>query len=413
MKKRIVMKRKYFFVLVFVLIFNSIIFADVYENLEKAQNLYPQNPYKAIEIFQGIIKDENANSEILLECAKAFLKYGNAKDALQIISNEKFSNLENTKINIQEFNYVKALSLLGNGKEKDALDLFGLITDKNYLGFADYFSALIYFRNENYNEAYEKYLSAEKNLLNVNYAQQANYQSALCAMYEYHLTKELAWLDKGIEKTICAVNVLTEKNGKIDALKLLSEMYIEKKDFETCEKTLLPYSRTDDKIGKVALFQLAVMYGNAGNVLKADETWNVYINRYKTDKEIDEAIFLHGELMYNFENWEQCINIFYDFKNNYIKSSLYDNAYFYLCDSLYKNDEKNRSLLLSLDFIKKYPESNFKFQVMMNCVNIYIEKEDYKNALIYVEKIISDFPEQVDSYDLRNTQKNLIKVLGE
>lgn len=388
-------------------------FANVYEQLEKAQNLYSQNPYKAIEIFQDIAKNENATADVLLECGKAFLKYGKTKDALEIISRENFKNINSTKINIEEFNYVKALIFLGNGKEKEALEIFEKITDKKYMGFANYFSALIYFRNEDYKPAYEKYILAEKNLLNVNYAQQSNYQAALCAMHEYHLTKEAAWLDKGIEKTISAVNVLTEDNGKIEALKLLSDMYIEKRDFETCEKTLLPYSRTDDEIGKVALFQLAVMYGNAGNVLKADETWNIYINRYKTDDEIDEAIFLHGELMYNYENWEKCINIFYNFKNNYIKSSLYDNAYFYLCDSLYKNNEKNRSLLLSLDFIKKQPESNFIFQIMMNCVNIYIEKEDYKNALVYVEKIISDFPEQVDSYDLRNIQKNLIKVLGE
>ena len=90
-------------------------------------------------------------------------------------------------------------------------------------------------------------------------------------------------------------------------------------------------------------------------------------------------------------------------------------------DKLLGADGKPRNVLLchegEYEMYKITPVKGSPFIVTSNHKLTIIrnnkKQEDYKNALIYVEKIISDFPEQVDSYDLRNTQKNLIKVLGE
>ena len=103
---------------------------------------------------------------------------------------------------------------------------------------------------------------------------------------------------------------------------------------------------------------------------------------------------MNKDVMFNFE--------FGKIKDNSVKISMNGLAFKDVTGSYVTYDAKTNKLtdVSSLVF-------NMDFLYMMPVAIKDVKVNDIS------EKIISDFPEQVDSYDLRNTQKNLIKVLGE
>ncbi|NLM01181.1 MAG: tetratricopeptide repeat protein [Treponema sp.] len=351
-----------------------------------------------MKLFSEIANDENSSSETLLECAKAFLKNHDAKTALQILEKE------NRVLNSEEYVYVKALCYIELGKENEALPLLQSIKQKEFIGFANYYSGMIFQRQGKFEQAYFCFEKASEQLNNINFSKEAVYESAVCAM-------EANWIEKGIEKAEKFISIAYEENQKIRAVNLLSDLYIENSNYEKCEKMLLPLSKKADMLGKVALFKLGILYGKKGELEKADDAWSLYCFRFKNYEDVDEAFFRRAEIWYVAKNWKKAVELFNSFKNDFPKSKFFEIALFYLTDALFKNNEINRSFLLAQEFLKRFPESIYKFQVKINCVDIYQEKEDYESALKLLKQIIKEFPEHIDYYNLRKIEKNLEKLI--
>lgn len=410
LKKRII-----FVILIFVLGAN--VFCqnqiDVYEQLSKAQKEFFKDKKTSFDSIEKILLQKNVPQNILIECAKVFLKDKRYYNSLCVLQREEFLNIEEELLT--DFNYLMAISLMAYGKEEDSKIYFEQVckTQNDYVGYSLYFLGIINYRQEKYKKAFEYFNQSEKTLYNVNYRQSAIYYCAICAMQEYYFSNDLSWLNEGIKKAEEAIVAAHTENQKISSIKMLSEMYIEKKDFDKCEQLLLPYSRIGNPLGKMALFQLSIMYEKRGEIQKAADSWQLYTVRFEYEKDIDEAYFRYGELMYNFENYKKCIEVFDKYKTNYPQSKYLQIAYFYLCDALYKENEKNRSLLLSIDYLNKYKDAPYGFQLMLNCAKIYAEKEDYKNALSYVQQMINKYPEQIDAFNLRVLEKKYSKIVYE
>ncbi len=397
---------KLFFLCMFLFCFSSL-FSQTesnYVKLKDAQNFYYKgNKQQAGFLFEKLSEQKDLPPEIATECSKYFLKEEKYQKALSL--------LENNTDNSEDSVYVKALSLTGVGKENEALAEFEKILNSKFSGYANYYSGIINFRNENYEKAFEQFQKAAAKVENINYSWNARYY---CSRSAAMLSK----IDNAVSEAEKALRFSYNDSQTALAIELLSGLYTEKKDFSKAEKMLLDNSNKSGKIGMTALYQLGIIYARQGKNTKADETWKTFLFNYPYSELTEEISFRRAELCYNLANWKDASEQFSQFRTKYPNSNFAETAMFYQAESL-KNlisenkFNENRVLMLCQNYLKMYPDGMFRYQCYENCLKIYYAREEYAKALECVNNILRFFPNQIGNDKVLKQKLELSRLVND
>jgi hypothetical protein len=113
---------------VFLLCFLSVFSQsqNCYSLLKNAQDCFEKGlALQSESLFESLYNQADLPDEIKIECAKYFLKTGQYEKSFLL------SDVNNK----EEAVYIKALSLTGIGKEKEALQIFAKLVNGKYAGF--------------------------------------------------------------------------------------------------------------------------------------------------------------------------------------------------------------------------------------------------------------------------------------
>lgn len=360
------MKLTKLFSMIFLFGLMGLVFAqfestNVYQKLAQAQKLFTENKTEAMLIFDEIIADENLPDTILLECSKAYLSIQKPG-----ISDGLLSKIKDTTL--VEYNYLKGLSLLGCGKEAEALKYFSAepATSENK-GFANYFAGTIYLRQENYEQAYTTFCAASDTLQNIIFASDALIQAGKSAVQKYYLdTTQKDWLDKAIKKSEQALKVSHNETQKTQAIILAASLYADAGEYQKAQDILAPYASKASNTGKAALFQLALVYTKKKDTKNADKAWETFLLRFPKDSLTSEVAYRRAELWYNSEDFQRASDLFASFRIDFPDSVFVESALFFQADSLFQLKQDTRALLLNNLFLKTYPKSSYCYQLREN-----------------------------------------------
>jgi tol-pal system protein YbgF len=112
--------------------------------------------------------------------------------------------------------------------------------------------------------------------------------------------------------------------------------------------------------------------------------------------------------LYREEKYEQALELFKGFLNDYPESDLADNAQFWIGECYMAQKQYEQAILAYNDVVKKYPEGNKVPNAMWRQALAFLEIDDKTSSELLLNKIIKQFPDS-DEAKLAETKLKSIK----
>ncbi|MGV6829297.1 MAG: tetratricopeptide repeat protein [Flavobacteriales bacterium] len=448
------------------LLINSYITSKNYQSafdvLEKNKSIAPKDIYQKVAFFRGIeiYNESNFNEAIIyfniainqpedpIYTAKA--TYWKAESQYQLsqfeeslASFQKFIKLPSTKqtTEYQNTNYHLAYNYFKLKQYQEAISFFQHYVEtkpQNQLQLSDAFLRLAdcHFVESNYWKAIENYNKAVENEYpNKGYAL---FQKAISYGFVDRTNKKIETLTafiKNYKKSVYLddafyeiANTYGSQNQTNKALENYDALINQMPKSSFIPKALLKKALLLDNTGKsneaLQIFkQVAQDYSSSPEALQAvTSAKNIYIDQGNVseygkwiqsldfidleNEELDDASYLAAEQPYLENKTKAAIQRFETYLLEHPEGKHTLKAHFYLAQLYYKEFKKLKAQIHYLKVANK-DRNEFTEQALVRVSELYLEQQDYNNALTYLERLETeaDFPQNIIF-----AQTNMMKI---
>ncbi len=360
--------------------------------------------HSSARIYRNIGEEGGLSDEERLNYSKVLLFSGRYRE----------SQIEAAKVKNPEGKYILALSQFNTWSWPFAEENFKSFIRNPGNSAADYVSyALFYLGYSQYRQG--KTAEAYENLsrfVKMYPSHELYFNGELCAANcaVQNLNSGLASFHA--EK---AVKAAADDIQKEEAVLLYSEILYETKKAGEAVSLLKAFSERKDEFGMKSLYQTAQIHEREKNHEKADETYKSVYERFPSARLSEEAMYRRGALYYNSALsdqafYEKAVRCFDEYTKAFPFGSFLDSARYFSAESLAKSGKADRAILQFQTLVQKFPESTYVYSSEKNLALLHRQKSDYRKALGYAEKLLSDFGEQAKSDGIENLVSDLRRL---
>jgi tetratricopeptide (TPR) repeat protein len=168
------------------------------------------------------------------------------------------------------------------------------------------------------------------------------------------------------------------------SLRKIADIYFEEKEYEKAAENYKNLTAaTTEKSGKAdILARQIISYIRSGKKSSADKWISIFNKNYKSEKDLRASFqFEFGNYYRNSTNYNQAVKYFKNVKSNFSKSSLVDDADYYLALTYIAVNRHEDALTILTEFPNKYPNSDKLGAVLNTLGGIYFRSEKYESAI--------------------------------
>ncbi len=165
-----------------------------------------------------------------------------------------------------------------------------------------------------------------------------------------------------------------------------------------------------------AYFWIARSYMEEGMLSKAESNLEFFIQNFPSSRFYPEAIYQKGRLLYMQQDYENSIQVLYEYLKKYPKAPFAANSYFWIAESLYALGHFDKAQQLYAYLIKEYPTS-YKVETSKYKLSLIALKQHEEELLKLLRlsheeylKVINDFQNREKTYEqaLAGYQRKLL-----
>ncbi len=408
---------------------NTFIYTDEDHNYREGVELFEQQKYalaqsyfdKVVEYYKEGHTDKKANAEYMAALCAINL-YNTDAEYRMINFIHKYPESPLTRMAYFEMGKYR----YRNAKYQDAIDNFNKVW-KQHLTYAqlnEYYFKLgySYFREKEYKKAskafYEilnkdtKYKAPALYYYSHIAYKEKNYVTALNGFEKLksdptfapivpYYTIQIYYLQGKTDKVLNMGNAMLEqKNTKREAeiSRLVGEALYQNENYAEALGYLEKYKEKSKKYTREDIYQLGYAYYMNKDYDKAVETWS---NMTNIEDELSQnALFLMADCYLKSNKREQarmafkqCSKLNFDDKFKEVSMLNYAKLSYELSYSPF-----NETLTAFSEYLLAYPNSIYKDEVYEYLTNVYLTSKNYRNALIYLDKIEVKSPSMLAAY---------------
>lgn len=370
------------------------------KNIELHKNLIPQAAVLYADALSATGKKQEALNIFIKLDENGLL---NSKDYLNFASLALYLN-ENSlaykaasKSKEEDSFYLAALASFNRQDWQTAETMFttyiscGAIS---YSSFAEYYLALIYYKQSDWQNAYQRFEDFAKNNPFHLHTRNAKKSAIICALQLHQQTGQEKWLDSAIQNAKDLVQNSPSVSEKEEAVSLLAGIYADAKKHQLALDLLNPYLSRQDAFGNICRQQAADYLVALGEYDKADEILLKTIELADSTETAQTASYRRGEIFYTANQYEKAAVRFSEYRKTYPSGIFVDAALYFNGESLKKSGQPDQAILCFNTLVTNFPKSSFVFNALQELETIYREQQDYGAALKTANILLENYQDR-------------------
>jgi tetratricopeptide (TPR) repeat protein len=345
----------------------------------------------------------NIKTQILInKVGDYFYKAGYFRDAIEYLELKK-------DLKTPSDNFKLAISYFKIEDNAKALQLFEVLqdekTDANIALISGYYSTVLNFSQKKYNFSYKRLTSIDDSPDKI---EDLPISDDAWSQIKYNIPKLIvtSFFSQGESKYDSLLTYIEPKlyNNSLsfekkDVAKLVGDIQFQKEFYDKSAKSYNIYNQLNNGILigiEKNIYKEAFALYKSKNYAKSIDKFNEFLNLSKSDSLNQVALFLSANSFYQLRNYSKAVEYYQKVITKNLDSKLNEDAFFQIliCYQFFNDLDKNLELCES--FIKLYPETNHKEELIMlvssaitKLKNIDRAKDllainQFKNAKVYL-----------------------------
>jgi tetratricopeptide (TPR) repeat protein len=314
----------------------------------------------------------NIKTQILInKVGDYFYKAGYFRDAIEYLELKK-------ELKTPADNFKLAISYYKIEDNAKALQLFEVLqdekTDANIALISGYYSTVLNFSQKKYNFSYKRLISIDDSpdkIENLPISEDA------WSQIKYNIPKLIvtSFFSQGESKYDSLLTYIEPKLynnslsfDKKDVAKLVGDIQFQKEFYDKSAKSYNIYNQLNNGILigiEKNIYKEAFALYKSKNYAKSIDKFNEFLNLSKSDSLNQVALFLSANSYYQLKNYSKALEYSQNVINKNLDSKLNEEASFQILICYQFFADLNKNLDLCESFIKLYPETNHKEELIM------------------------------------------------
>lgn len=319
------------------------------------------------------------------QLAKFYFHQNKLKEAIPYYENANIENLSNTEI--AEAKFELAYCYFNVKDFKKAQPLFGEIKEipgKYYIP-ANYYYGFISYYNHQYGEA----LTSFQRVVN---------EPKYSTVVPYYIA-EIYYFQGKRDQLISYGEPLVKKGGlyyEAELKELLGQAYFEKKDYQKALPYLQEYQDNAEEVRKEDIYQLSFSYYQTGNYAKAIDGFKQLSS--EKDSLGQNSMYLLGDCYLRTNQKANARNAFAFCANNSTNAQQQEISRFNYGKLSYELGYQDAAVTELTNFVSTYPQSAYNKEAREILVNVFLNTNNYKDALSTIEAMPDKSPTVLKAY---------------
>lgn len=372
----------------------------------KSNKDYQATFTKANDIANTLISTENSNNDSFNK--EVFQNY-----VVSLLANQKTDFItQKNFVLLDNFNYLNGLAEYVDGNWENCIQSMKNVLNSsdqkssNY-AYAKFYTGYSLYRLQKNEEAYNTLKESSDLLSNNNVKYLSSYLASQCALANYYVKNQQEWLNNAKEECKKATEISIPTNTKMDAILLLSDLYSIEKDFDKAIELLKPYSIQKNDEGVRTLYKLASVYLEKGDLTLADNSYSQLSSSWPMSTYASEARYNQGKIYFDNKDWGLASDRFSMYRRLYPEGKYYYQVC-YLNGVCLKNlGNDSLAILLLQETLVEKQKTSYRLSALLDLMKLYRDKSDYRSAIDAGRLILSEYPEQAKS---ENVKKQLTEI---
>ncbi len=372
--------------------FDAVIKEDALFNYAKATYELLYSPFnEAIDAFKKYIEtypNTSRTDEAYNYLVLAYSNTRNYKDALESLEKIKVQDAS-MKRAFQRVAFFRGLELFQNLNYNEAIQKFDLSLkypdfNRTILAQTLYWQAESYYRNENYQKAFDTYnqFLVSSGAFGLPEYNLAHYNQGYTCFKQKKYDDAIVWFRKYTDIT------KNEKNQFVgDAFNRIGDSYFIQRKYWTAieyyDKSIAKNTLDVD----YATFQRGFSLGLVDRPQKEIETLQKLVSTYPQSNYIDDAIFEIAESNQNLKNYNEAIKYYQIIEKDYAGSSYHVKALVQLGLIYFNQDKVDSSSIYYKRVVEEYPGTTEAKNALVGIKNIYVDKGDVDAYFAYTSQL--------------------------
>ena len=378
---------------------NQLLYASILAKQKKysqAEKLYSKLYSQKAQKSQNVMDDKNR-----IEYAKVLCNLKNWSKAKELVQNVKLPQqlyiLGIADFNLQNYAAAKKSfdSFIAASEDGDA--------DK---AMAVFYSAYSSYKAGNYEDAYSAFDKYTKKY--------AHSKKLVCDAYQLSARAGIMLGDytKAVLSAEKLIAEVPSQAQKYQASLFCSQIYADFEKYDLAAEKLAPFAQGRSEYKLPAMFQTALIYEKASELVKADSIFEKIYTDYPNEDLAEEAMYHSGELYYSVKEYKSAEERFTKYIYKYVKGRFSDAAYYFSGEcSLFLTDY-NRCIMQNTTLLSQYPDSIYVYNGSKNLIQAYYAQNDYSSALKIARDIYKKFPKQAEADEINLRIKELEQIVS-
>lgn len=173
----------------------------------------------------------------------------------------------------------------------------------------------------------------------------------------------------------------------------LAETYFARKEYAAALKCYNKINSSDELVKKQTLLGKAYTYFNLKDFANAVYYFNEYVNKYRKEKNLNEAKLRLADSYFALKNFEKASVIYKELFSSDKTILENDQTYYQYCQSLYKAGKSSEAIHEFANLQKKFPKSKYADVSQYVIGWIYFQKGNFDEAINNYINLIKRFPQ--------------------
>lgn len=372
--------------------FDPVIKEDALFNYAKITYELLYSPFnEAIDAFKTYIEtypNTSRTDEAYNYLVLAYSNTRNYKDALESLNKIKVQDAS-MKRAYQRVAFFRGLELFQNLNYTEAIQKFDLSLkypdfNRTILAQTLYWQAESYYRNENYQKAFDTYnqFLVSPGAFGLPEYNLAHYNQGYTCFKQKKYDDAIIWFRKYTDIT---KNEKTQFTG--DAFNRIGDSYFIQRKYWTAIDYYDKSISTNTLDVDYAIFQRGFSLGLVDRPQKEIESLQKLISKYPQSNYIDDAIFEIAESNQNLKQYDEAVKYYKKIENDYSGSSYHVKALLQLGLIYFNQDKPDSSSIYYKRVVEEYPGTPEAKNALVGIKNIYVDKGDVDAYFAYTAQL--------------------------
>jgi len=337
-----------------------------------------------IETYPNTSRTDEAYNYLVL----AYSNTRNYKDALESLEKIKTQDAS-MKRAYQRVAFFRGLELFQNLNYNEAIQKFDLSLkypdyNRTILAQTLYWQAESYYRNENYQKAFDTYnqFLVSPGAFGLPEYNLAHYNQGYACFKQKKYDDAIVWFRKYTDIS------KNEKNQFVgDAFNRIGDSYFIQRKYWTAIEYYDKSISTNTLDVDYAYFQRGFSLGLVDRSQKEIETLQKLISKYPLSNYIDDAIYEIAESNQNLKQYDEAVKYYKKIEKDYAGSSYHVKALVQLGLIFFNQDKPDSSSIYYKRVVEEYPGTSEAKNALVGIKNIYVDKGDVDAYFSYTGQL--------------------------